>query len=253
MARGDVFKQPMIRWLLSQLNMIPIYRQRDGKDSLQLNQASFDKAVDVLGKGGSVLIFVEGFCQHQTTLQLPLKKGAARILHTCWSQQVEVKVLPVWIRYSSFQYFPKTIAVTIGASIGKEVAENQLHAPVKCYSAINNAVAYSINALASATPLPKVSQTPFMRNLLFLPAMLAAILHAPLYLPLLAIIKKATANSVHFDSVLFAVLVFTYPVYVITLAVFMANFAGWPLFLVTVFILPALAACYSNWREVRVR
>ncbi|CAN5622141.1 hypothetical protein BH10BAC2_BH10BAC2_12910 [soil metagenome] len=74
-TRGDVFNKRWVRFVLSQLNMIPIFRIRDGKDKLSLNEQTFIRSVEILRNNGLLMIFVEGFCEHQTTL-LPLKKGA---------------------------------------------------------------------------------------------------------------------------------------------------------------------------------
>ena len=54
---------------------------------------------------------------------------------------------------------------------------------------------------------------------LFIPATVGWLLHAPLYLPLKRITYKKTFNNDHYDSVLVALLLFSYPVYVILITV----------------------------------
>ena len=45
LARGDVFTKPWHNFLLRALNMMPVYRQREGKEHLHKNQTSFDASV----------------------------------------------------------------------------------------------------------------------------------------------------------------------------------------------------------------
>ena len=51
-TRGDVFRKRWARSILEQLNMMPIYRIRDGKEKLSLNQQTFDRSVEVLKANG---------------------------------------------------------------------------------------------------------------------------------------------------------------------------------------------------------
>ena len=62
LARGDVFRKPLFGFLLRSIGMIPIYRAREGREHLHLNAGTFDASVDVLAKGGGILIFIEGIC-----------------------------------------------------------------------------------------------------------------------------------------------------------------------------------------------
>jgi len=79
LARGDAFKKPIHRFLLESLNMIPVYRLREGKEFLHLNDYAFSRSIDLLSKGYAVLIFIEGICINSNELQ-PFKKGTARVL-----------------------------------------------------------------------------------------------------------------------------------------------------------------------------
>ena len=62
LARGDVFTKRHHRFLLGLLNMIPVYRIREGKEFLHLNDYAFEKSVALLKKEEAVLIFIEGTC-----------------------------------------------------------------------------------------------------------------------------------------------------------------------------------------------
>jgi 1-acyl-sn-glycerol-3-phosphate acyltransferase len=247
LSRGDVFRIAWVRALLMRINMLPVYRIRDGKDKLGLNDQTFELSREVLQKNGILLVFVEGFCEHQTTLQLPLKKGAPRVIDACWRQSIPVRILPVWLQYSSFTQFPKTIEIKLGNMIEKPAEADKLE-PAFVWQKINDLTATALKALESDQS-DLISPVSFFKKILLtLPAMLAAVLHAPLYLPVKAILQKATRDNVHYDSVLFAVLLFLYPVYLVGLGFLLAAYLSGSWFLLPIILLPILARAYVSWK-----
>ena len=58
LARGDAFGKSWHRYLLSKLNMIPVYRISEGKQNLNLNYNSFEACKEILLLNGIVLIFI---------------------------------------------------------------------------------------------------------------------------------------------------------------------------------------------------
>lgn len=247
LARGDVFRIGWVRRLLTSMKMLPIYRIRDGKDKLGLNDQTFEKSREVLEKNGILLVFVEGFCEHQTTLQLPLKKGAPRVIEACWRQGIPVKILPVWLQYSSFTDYPKQIEIRMGALIDKPADIGNTE-PSIVWQRINEATANALKALEAQPSGSSGLTAEWLKGLLFLPAMLGAILHAPLYLPLKNMITKATRSNVHFDSILLAAFLVAYPVYLLLLSFIMVALAGWNWFIFPLLFLPLLARCYVLWK-----
>jgi len=116
LARGDAFKKPWVRKLLSALKMIPIYRLREGREYLALNDATFDTCGTILANGGILLIFSEGLCINDYHIR-PLKKGTARIAINAWSNPTianHFKVLPVGISYNNFRGLGKKIFLQFG-------------------------------------------------------------------------------------------------------------------------------------------
>lgn len=247
-TRGDVFKKAWVRKFLHLFNMIPIYRIRDGKEKLSLNEETFLKSVEVLRGNGVLLIFVEGFCENQTTLQLPLKKGAPRILQSCWQQGIDAKVLPVWLQYSSFNRIGKTIHMRFGRVFGKEIASDIYSAT--CMAQINSITAESLLQLESSVPFVHKQTAEWIRVLLLLPAMLAAVLHAPLYLPAVAFSKKVSTDNVHYDSNLLVVLFLLYPISLLLLGWALYSFTGqWIAWLVILIGFPSLALSFIHWKK----
>jgi hypothetical protein len=227
--------------------MIPVFRLRDGKDKLALNDETFVKSVGILRNSEILLIFVEGLCEHQTELLLPLKKGAPRILQSCWQEGVPVKVLPVWLEYSSFDRFGKTIDIRLGQRFGNEIATDVDH--VSSINEINAVTTRQLLQLSRSVPFKPVQPNGIERFLLLIPAMLGAVLHAPLYLPLNAFARKVSAANVHFDSILLATLIFLYPLYVFIIAIILLILSHqWWAFLVFL-IFPLTAKAYIHWKK----
>jgi 1-acyl-sn-glycerol-3-phosphate acyltransferase len=128
LARGDAFRNPWAVKILTALKAIPIYRLREGKEYLALNDATFEKCSEILKLGGIVLIFTEGLCLHQWKLQ-PLKKGTARIALNVWkdeNMQQNFTILPVSLNYSTFKSFNKNVLV----HFGKPISYNQISSEV---------------------------------------------------------------------------------------------------------------------------
>lgn len=249
LTRGDVFKRTWVRKLLHTIHMIPVYRVRDGKDKLSLNEQTFRKSEEVLQKGGILLVFVEGFCEHQTTLQLPLKKGASRVIDACWRQGVPVRILPVWLRYSSFWQYAKHMDIMLGQVI-TPMQQVQAHESAWVCNRINEKTASELARLEAAThqlPPPKPLPT-WQKNLLALPALLGAVLHAPLYLPVQSVVYRYTRHEVHYDSVLLAVLLLLYPLCLLVLAFLLATATQWYFFMLPLILLPLLARAFVVWK-----
>lgn len=248
-TRGDVFKNPNIRKFLYKLKMIPIYRIRDGKDKLLLNDESQEKSIEALKNNETLLIFVEGLCENQKELILPLKKGGPRIMQSCWNDNIDVKVIPVWLEYSSYKIFGKTIDIRFGKPFDKSIQDDSLSAA----AGINQINAETTKQLLELSNNEAYNYKPLkagagLKVLLAIPALLGAILHAPLYLPLQSFAKKKTAGSVFYDSILFALLLILYPLYLIIFCGVLTVITDWYGAWWGMIVLPILAKCYVMWK-----
>lgn len=247
MTRGDVFKKAWVRRFLTSIKMIPVFRLRDGKDKLALNDETFEKSVSILRNKEILLIFVEGLCEHQNELLLPLKKGAPRILQSCWHEGITAQVLPVWLEYSSFDRYGKTIDIRIGKRFGSEVVTDINHS--SCINEINAVTTEQLLQLSTSVPFKPVQPNGIERLLLLVPAMLGAVLHAPLYLPLQAFATKVSRANVHYDSILLATHIFLYPLYlfIIAITLFILSHQWWAFLVFLIF--PLTAKAYLHWKK----
>jgi len=248
LARGDVFTKPWHNFLLRSLNMMPVYRQREGKEHLHKNQNSFDASVEVLKNGGVLLIFIEGTCLNKNEIQ-PFKKGAARILQQAVAQGISPTVLPAVITYNGFKHFGKKIFLMLG----KNVAATEFFKTNTAYqnaalerNNFNNHVMEEMTSLFKEPPSKK-----YKRPLYLFPIIgIAWFWHAPLYVLIKTFVVHKTKGTVFYDSVLFAILLFVYPLYLILL--FMLLHAIGVPYWMNVFIItahPLLAIIYTQSKK----
>lgn len=212
MTRSDVFKWGWARYLLRQLHMIPVYRIRDGKDKLSLNDSSFKEGCGSLKKGEHVLIFVEGFSNYQTRLQ-PLKKGAPRMLLQSWDEGTDVEMLPLWIRYHSFSEFGKSIDIMPGQPFGKKEMPDDLSQGA-AMQWINQQAAQQLEKLSAV----KSPDDKLRRNLLLAPlALIGFLLHFPFYFLFDYLVKYLNKEENHYDSLMYSLMAISYPFWLILL------------------------------------
>ncbi len=100
LTRADVFNNPF-RWFLDALQMMPIYRIRDGFGQLSQNAGVFEACRILFSQTKSVLIFPEG--NHGENYYLrPLTKGISRL---ALESQEELKDKELWIQPVGLNYF----------------------------------------------------------------------------------------------------------------------------------------------------
>lgn len=119
LARADVFKKKTAAKILNFCKIMPIYRQRDGRDNLGENQEIFDESARLLEMGFPVTLFPEG--QHQEGHYLGLvKKGFARIAFDAAEKNgfpSEMMILPVGNHYSDYFASRADMCITFGEPI----------------------------------------------------------------------------------------------------------------------------------------
>ena len=248
LARGDVFTKPWHDFLLRSLKMMPVYRQREGKEHLHKNQNSFDASVEVLKNNGILLIFIEGTCLNKNEIQ-PFKKGAARILQQAVAAGVTPAVLPAVITYNGFKHFGKKIYLMLGKTFSAGVyfrADSTSSSMALERNNFNNHVMQEMVSIFKEPPSKK-----YKRPIYLFPIVgVAWFWHAPFYLIIKTFVAHKTKGTVFYDSVLFAVLLFTYPIYLLLLSILFYNI-GIPGFINFFIIIahPLLAIIYTRSKK----
>ncbi len=119
LARADIFKKKTIEKILTFLKILPIYRIRDGKESLGNNEAIFRKTVDVLKNKNGLVILPEGMHAGFRKLKT-LKKGISRIAFEAEESndfKLNIKIVPVGLDWSNYINFRSRLFVYYGEPI----------------------------------------------------------------------------------------------------------------------------------------
>ncbi|MDH5476353.1 MAG: lysophospholipid acyltransferase family protein [Cyclobacteriaceae bacterium] len=119
LTRASVFKKPFVKWLLSLVNMMPIYRIRDGLAAVKKNDEVFEQCIEILQNKGSLLIFAEGNHSLQRSLR-PLQKGVSRIVFEAERRNafnLTIQVIPVGMNYDNHSAFRDNFFMNIGDPI----------------------------------------------------------------------------------------------------------------------------------------
>lgn len=116
--RADVFNKNWARVLLRFIRLMPVYRIRDGWDSLGKNQQQFDDSVKLFLKKEAVMLFPEG--NHGSKRRLrTLSRGFTRIPFEALKRhpQINLHIVPVGINYSDFHSFNSRVSIHYGKPI----------------------------------------------------------------------------------------------------------------------------------------
>ena len=118
LTRASAFKIGFVDQILRSLNMIPVYRVRDGVRTIEKNIAVFEQCIKILKHGKAIQIFAEGE-HHLKRRVLPLKKGFARIILGSLQKYPDfpIYIVPVGINYDSHLNFPSSTSIYYGKPI----------------------------------------------------------------------------------------------------------------------------------------
>lgn len=196
LARGDIFENPIFSFLLRSIGMIPIFRAREGKEHLHRNENSFEESIDILTKGGIILIFIEGICLHTHEIQT-FKKGASKILIKAQQKNCFPAIHVNSLGYSNYR--------GIGKKVNLHLESLKLNTPL-----ITPKDAVDFNKQVRAI-MEKTISLP--KNNIYYKKHLFYFLHLPYYRIIEKFVEQKTRQTVFYDSVLFTALLFTYPIY----------------------------------------
>ena len=255
LTRGDAFLNKRITKLFYKLKMLPVYRPSEGIENLSENYKTFDACFELFKRGEVVLIFSEGLCENEWHLR-SLKKGTARVAYKCIEENIPLKILPVGINYSSFKRFGKNLFVNFGNIFTANDFDKTL-SDGAWNQAFNNKLQQEFRPLvfeidkkdkAKQKELLEIRPSTLTKFLLAIPAAIGWLAHVPLYLPIKYWVFKKYGKTVHVDSMLIAIPLFSYPFYLllITLILFITLNTFW-VFLLFI-ILP-----FTAWSYVQLK
>jgi 1-acyl-sn-glycerol-3-phosphate acyltransferase len=122
LARSDIFKNSFIAKMLFFLKILPVFRLRDGKEKLKLNEVIYSKTIEVLENKRQVVIFPEATHIDKRHVR-ELKKGIQRIAFMLEEKhhfKAGVQIIPCGIYYSNYWNFRSKLLVNFGKPINLE-------------------------------------------------------------------------------------------------------------------------------------
>ncbi len=257
LARGDAFAGKIFTKILKSCNMLPVYRVSEGIENLGYNYTTFEACKKLFEENKIVLIFSEGGCTNEWKLRT-LKKGTARLALNAWQNNIELKVLPLGINYSSFRFYGKNIFLNFGNIISK----NDLLSFSSDGKSINQ---FNEKLTSQLRPLVfeieendhqklkdrfDIKQSLLKKILLFVPAIFGFITNAPMYFIIHLIIKKRAVD--HYDSIMTGLLFLFYPLYVLVITwIFFLIYKSWYSLLILLLLPFTLWSYLQLKRQIR--
>ncbi len=157
LARADIFRSPWLRRIFLWMKILPVYRIRDGKDSLQHNEQSFALAAEVLRHGQAVGIFPEAAHASQWRL-LPLRKGVPRVAflaEEAHAFKLGVQIVPVGVFYDQYEMSGARVHLRFGPAISVAAYAGMYREnPQKAMLALRDAIREGLRPLTIHVPDP---------------------------------------------------------------------------------------------------
>lgn len=155
LTRSDVFNGKLLKRIFSYFQMLPIYRMRDGRDTLSNNDAIFNSCAEILNRGEALLLFPEANHSLQRRVR-PLSKGFTRILFRTFEMYpgLDVQLIPVGLNYNNATHFPDQVSIYYGKPISARnlFDENNLNTSA---ITIKNKISTSLENLTTHIPSDK--------------------------------------------------------------------------------------------------
>jgi 1-acyl-sn-glycerol-3-phosphate acyltransferase len=141
LMRADMFKNPVARFFLRELNVSPVYRLEEGLENVHRNLETFQDIYKILKENGNYVVFSEGICVQEKRLQ-KLRKGTARMAFGAEEEfGLDVNIVPVGINYTYPASFRKEVLINFDEAFSiKELKELYKTNPAKALLAFNEKV-----------------------------------------------------------------------------------------------------------------
>lgn len=259
LARASAFRKKIVSKLLSTINMIPVYRIRDGFNTIEKNKSIFTKCVHILKDEGAVEIFAEGE-HHLSRRIIPLKKGFARILLETFQKypELDVHIIPVGLNYDSRLNFPSSVNIyydkpiyankyfdikspdmtfaDILKVVSKTLKKLTLHVEAKNYTetiekleaaGVDYLNPFKANKLANSINDPKTKKTSSQKNInWWLPLQLIAKINSILPYLIWRYLKGKIKEIIFTNTFRFAVITTLFPLFYLIQAGIVHSFFG---------------------------
>jgi 1-acyl-sn-glycerol-3-phosphate acyltransferase len=276
LTRASVFNKPIVDKILRSLQMLPVYRIRDGWSTVSNNNSIFSSCTDILKQNKAVTIFPEGNHHLNRTVR-PLSKGFTRIVFETLEKypELDLQIIPVGVNYikaddfvdSTAVFFGKPIAaknyllndrnqavIALKEDVHQEISKLTTHIPSENYEenlaklmennvdflnpeAVNQCVSSNFESCQKQTK----SKTSFLKT------GIKYILLANFVLPFLLwknYVKPKIKEIEFVATFRFAVYITLFPIWFIIVIFALSIFLGWQIALIYALVVSVLALFY---------
>lgn len=119
LTRAEAFGNPILDRFFYSLNMLPVYRARDGFGTIRRNKEIFSDCFERLHQKDAVLVFAEA--SHEMVRRVrPLSKGFTRIAFGAeerYNWELDLQIVPVGINYGDHRKSQTPVHIKFGEAV----------------------------------------------------------------------------------------------------------------------------------------
>lgn len=246
LTRGDIFKKPIANTLLRALFQLPVYKKSDDEEFAVKNDFTFDECIRCLSAGKHVLIFPEGRSLNLWSLQAFMNGGLTSLLERAYRAELPLQLQAYTLHYNSFQHVPKSVEITALHPLDTTdfIANHTIQS-----GDVISALRTNIQDALITEPLQPRLLSATTQNYYSIPAKIGYYTQFWFYRLWRDYIRKKTAGTIFFDSMLFTALLFSYPLVVFLFSYVVGKILGFWVGLFIFLLLPATAYCMAKFQK----
>ncbi|GAA4235916.1 hypothetical protein GCM10022291_19000 [Postechiella marina] len=259
LTRAGVFKSDFVSKFLKGLQLLPVYRVRDGWSTIKNNKEIFETSGSLLHSGESLGVFPEGNHSLKRTVR-PLSRGFTRVVFETLERfpETDLQIIPIGLNYKKPTCFGDSCTVIYGkpialkdidisnknkaASALKATVFNELkllttHIPVENYNKILNVLKTKKANFLNPNAINKfilkgveVDGFKKEKSSLFVKPLFKVLLIVCLILPYVCwrfVAKPKIKENEFIDTFRFAIAITLVPIWVVLLMLIILVLIGW--------------------------
>jgi len=201
LGKGVLFQNPLLKWLLPHLNIIPIFRSHETPGLTSKNKDVFTQCYKHFEKGGAILAFPEGISLTERKIK-KIQSGTARI---CLGAEagnnfsLDVKIVTIGLNFSDPHKFQSDLYINIDKPIHvSDYYELHKHDTFKSAHALTDEIRKRLEAQVVAIQDADVDK--FVANIetIFKAQILEDLGHSPKVMAHDHYVTKSISDSVHY-------------------------------------------------------
>lgn len=119
LTRAEAFGNPLLDRFFYSLNMLPVYRARDGFGTIKRNERIFEDCYERLANEDALLVFAEASHVMERRIR-PLSKGFTRIVFGAEEKcnwNLDLQIVPVGISYGNHRKSRSPVRIEFGEAV----------------------------------------------------------------------------------------------------------------------------------------